>query len=83
MQVSDEAKLIAVRNKLIEAETRLYEANKIFAYIFEGDGIGRESDGNDNSCELSDPSDPVTGLYPGQKPGLPDVDEAEETECLD
>jgi hypothetical protein len=35
-----QAQLIAVRNKLVEAETRLYEATKIMNYMFEWSGVG-------------------------------------------
>ena len=67
MTISDEAKLFVVRQKLLEAERTIYEANKIIAFI------GGEPDerilncdsldfGND-SCTL--PID-ENGLYPGQ-----------------
>jgi len=79
MRVTDEAKLIAVRKKLIEAETRLYEASKILAYIFEGPGDGADvhpADGHDVAA-----CDPVTGLYPGQKRNPEVVTEEAAEEC--
>jgi hypothetical protein len=86
MQVTDEAKLIAVRQKLIEAETRLYEASKIVAYLFDERSTDVETLPRDVSG-VSDGSDhPVT--YPGQIAPQPEwtdeeYDEQEESECME
>jgi len=78
MTLSDEAKLFAVRQKLLAAERTLYEANKIIAYIGDQPApVTFELGHNtvDNSMDSSDSYDVVTGLYPGQIPNQVSTEE--------
>lgn len=87
MNVSDEAKLFVVRQKLLEAERTIYEANKIIAFIG-GEQNVSHSDSNRvgflNGGTL-DTDVGVDGLYPGQLPDTQMVCElsTEEQECVE
>jgi len=83
MKVSDEAKLFAVRQRLLEAERKIYEANKILANIGEGFEIKLDPIPSDVSDYNSADPDPVTGLYPGQLPDITLACEPEENESSD
>jgi hypothetical protein len=65
MHVSDEAKLFAVRSRLLEAERKIYEANRIMAHFGESENENFSVPVGNHSV-LSDTADSVTGLYPGQ-----------------
>ena len=81
MTLSDEAKLFAVRKKLLEAERTIYEANKIIA------NIGEVRDPETWACSTSPVvhnnsySDTIDGLYPGQLPEYKEVEE-ESGKCI-
>jgi hypothetical protein len=77
MNVSDESKILIIRQKLLEAERRLHEANKIIANlgVYDGDTIV------DMAISLPDCDigpDPVTRLYPGQRPNIEHLADIEE-----
>ena len=76
MHLSDEAKLFAVRAKLLEAERKIYEANKIMAYI----NVCSCPETEQNSVNYKTEN----GLYPGQLPEQKDFCEIGETsECVE
>jgi hypothetical protein len=84
MQVSTEAKLFAVRQKLLQAERNIYECNKILAFVGDGSDTNLEAISCNVSGSSDDPCDPVTGLYPGQQAD-PDtlIQQEDDAECLD
>jgi len=87
MHVSDEAKLFAVRERLLQAERTIYEANKILANI----GGPSELTAVEGSADMYKHDnhkliDDVTGLYPGQLPDQTMVCELESegvAECVE
>jgi hypothetical protein len=85
MNVEDTAVLIAVRKKLIESETRLYEANQILTYIFDKSTTEHKSMSSGSSGGFPATGDPVTGLFAGQLsyPKEEEDEVEEEAECLD
>jgi hypothetical protein len=66
MNLSDEAKLFAVRAKLLEAERTIYEANKIIANI--GKGSPPETMEMTEMTTSAENEPGADGLYPGQLP---------------
>ena len=83
MTVTDEAKLFAIRQQLIEMRYNLDASINIINYVFERDNTPNESVNNDNSSECTDLCDPVTGLYPGQKPNVEELNEEPTVEDIE
>ena len=86
MTVTDEAKLFAIRTQLLEMRFKLDASIKIINYVFERHETPPKLDNGSvlgyDTCSC----DPVTGLYPGQKPNMEDTEcenEADMTECLE
>ena len=83
MTVTDEAKLFAVRQQLLEMRFKLDASIKIINYVFERDNTFTESIDDDGSSEFTDTCDPITGLYPGQKPNMENTDTEDTAECVE
>ena len=81
MTVTDEAKLFAVRQQLLEMRFKLDASIKIINYVFDRDESSNEVDGHHEPSRVLNTRDPVTGLFPGQLPNVEDVEE--EAECLE
>ena len=71
MNISDEAKLFAVRARLLEAERKIYEANKIIANInassiSNNTNLSSTALPTEHMRQTVDGEPLVNGLYPGQ-----------------
>jgi hypothetical protein len=84
MTVTDDERYAIAMAKLSQARSAVYEATRIIEHLF-------ESGSSAVLCEIpSQPpadrsfgaGDPITGLYPGQKPSLP-VEAEDSEECLE
>jgi hypothetical protein len=78
MTVTDGDRFAIAMTKLAQARNAVYEATKIIEHLFEADGNDPLmeavcSDGDHSG--ISDCLDPVTGLYPGQKPNITEANE--------
>lgn len=95
MTVTDGERLAIAVAKFDEAAALVKQGQKIIQYLFEVKDVDVEIPeriGPVSPCERNnapshdnDPSDPITGLYPGQKPDPEALIQAEddETECLE
>jgi hypothetical protein len=86
MTVTDGDRFAVAMAKLSQARSAVYEATRIIEHLFEADEFHAKLEDvclDGPSCSDLDP-DPVTGLYPGQKPDTELVCEQEEdVECLE
>lgn len=98
MTVSDGDRFAIAMARLSQARSAVYEATRIIEHLFESDECqsicesiaDSELSGSSDSCDPVIPDrdcqDPVTGLYPGQKPFTEindEEEEAEDVECLE
>ena len=65
MTVTDEAKLFAIRQQLLEMRFKLDASINIINYVFERTDSGLEVPTNPEPCAVVSPSDSLE-LYPGQ-----------------
>ena len=79
MTVTDEAKLFAIRQQLLEMRFKLDASINIINYVFKRDDSGLEVPAHPEPCSIISPGDSLE-LYPGQltpQPDFTDVDPEE------
>jgi hypothetical protein len=72
MTVTDSDRFAVAMAKLSQARSAVYEATRIIEHLFEANGGDSlvETVRLSPVSECTDLSDPITGLYPGQKPNI-------------
>ncbi len=86
MTITDEAKLFAVRQQLIESQRNLHAAIKIINYVFDRDVTPAKLDADNDPGDDPSDGDPITGLYAGQLPEVQipcEEPEVESEECIE
>ena len=85
MTVTDSDRFAVAMAKLSQARSAVYEATRIIEHLFEADGnysFAEVDYSPVSSLSVSDNIDPVTGLYPGQKPNFTEANEEPEVEDI-
>ena len=83
MTVTDGDRFAIAMAKLSQARSAVYEATRIIEHLFESNGGCPEIEiirDHVSSVRGINSIDPVTGLYPGQKPDISIVEDEEQCE---
>lgn len=86
MTVTDGDRFAIAMAKLSQARSAVYEATRIIEHLFEADGghpdMAILRNDTANECVVSF-SDPIDGLYQGQKPNITEANEEPDAEGVE